>query len=141
MTFWKVKRALELLLVGSCIHVLVGLQCVQSVSWRTIRETRTHMGVEEERVRPPGEGFGTNIQVIVAGREGDVAIVLGHEVFLVFSMFTLNLLHPKVTSYDCFFWVNLDITFGAGKSPLACGETAVVTDLTPEVGGVWTEIG
>jgi len=25
MTFWKVKHALEFLLVGSCIHVLVGM--------------------------------------------------------------------------------------------------------------------
>ena len=70
-----------------------------------------------------------------------MTIVLGHEVFLVLSMFTLNLLHPEVTSHDCFVQVNSNIMFDTGKSPLACGETAVVADLTPEVGGVWTEIG
>ena len=80
------------------------------------------------------EGAGTNVQVIVVGREGEVTIVLGHEVFLVLSVFTFNVLHP--TSRGCFVQVNSNIMFDTGKSPLARGETAVVADLTPEVGGV-----
>jgi len=100
MIFREVKRPLELLLFSSSIHILVG------------------MGVEEQRVWSPGEGFGAGVQIIVARRERDVAIVLGHEVFLVLGMFTFNLLHPEVASHNC-------------------GETAVVTDLTPEVGGVF----
>ena len=76
---------------------------------------------------PPVEGAGTNVQVIVVGREGEVTIVLGHEVFLVLSVFTFNILHP--TSHGCFVQVNSDIVFDRSKSPLACGETVVVADL------------
>jgi hypothetical protein len=117
--------------------------CIQPITRvaRTIRGMETYVGVEEERVRSPGEGFGTNVEVLVAGREGEVAIVLGHEVLLVLSMFSLNLLHPEVASRDCFVRVNSNLVFGTGKIPLACRETAVVADLTPEVGGVWREIG
>ena len=60
------------------------------------------MGVEEERVCPPREGFGTNIEVFVVGREREVTVILRLEVFLVLGMFSLNLLHPKVASSDCF---------------------------------------
>ena len=70
MTFWKVKCVLAILLFSSGIHVLVGLQFIQSASGRTIGRMRTYMGVKEQRVGPPGEGFGTNVQVIIAGREG-----------------------------------------------------------------------
>ena len=102
---------------------------------------RTYVGVEEERVRPPREGFGTGVQVIVVGREGDVAIVLGHEVLLVLGVFAFNLLHPEVASHNCFIRVSSNLIFGKSKRPLACGETAIVADLTPEVGSVWREIG
>jgi len=98
MSFWKEKCPLEILLL-SIRHVLVGVR------------------IEEERIRSPGERLDTNIEVIVGGREREVAIVLSHEMFLVLSVFTLNLLHPEVTSRDC-------------------GETGVEADLTPEVGGV-----
>jgi len=100
MIFREVKRPLELLLFSSSVHILVG------------------MGVEEQRVWSPGEGFGASVQVIVGRGEREVAIVLGHEVFLVLGMFTLNLLHPEVAGHNR-------------------GETAVVADLTPEVGGVF----
>ena len=70
-----------------------------------------------------------------------MTIVLGHEVFLVFSMFTLNLLNPEATSYNCFVLVSSNPMFNTDKCPLACGEATVVADLTPEVGSVWTEIG
>ena len=96
------NRVVELLFLSSSTHVLVGLQYVQSASRRMIRGMKTHVGIEEERVRSPGEGFGADVQVIVAGREGEVAVVLSHEVLLMFSMFTLNLLHPEVARYDCF---------------------------------------
>lgn len=72
------------------------------------------MGVEEERVRPPREGFSTNIEVIVVGREREVTIVLGLEVFLVLGVFTLNLLHPEVASHDCVVRVNSNLFFFHG---------------------------
>jgi len=97
--------------------------------------------VEEERVRSPGEWFGTNVEVIVVGRERDVAVVLSHEVFLVLSVCGLNLLHPGVASRDCFVRVNSNLIFGMGKASLACRETAVEADLTPEVGSIWRVIG
>ena len=102
---------------------------------------RTYVGVEEERVRSPRERFGTNIEVIVAGRERDVTIILSLEVFLVLSMFSLNLLHPEVAGHDCFVRVNLNLAFCTGKISLACGETAVEADLAPEVSGVWKDLG
>jgi len=48
-----------------------------------------------------------------------VAIVLGLEVLLVFSVLGLNLLHPEVTSRNC-------------------GDANIEADLTPEVGGVFS---
>jgi len=100
MAFWDVKCLLEILLLGDSRQVLVGV------------------GVEEERVRPPREGFCTNVEVIVVRRKREMAIVLGLEVFQMLSMLSLNLLHPEVASPDC-------------------GETDVEADLTPEVGGVY----
>ena len=101
MTFWKVKSCLETLLLGSR-QVLVGLQFIHFIRVvRWIRGIGTHVGVEEERVCSPGEGFGTDVEVIVVGREGKVTIVLGLEVFLVLGVFSLNLLHPEVASRDC----------------------------------------
>jgi len=100
MIFWDVKCLLEILLLCGSRHVLVGV------------------GVEEERVRSPREGFGTNIEVIVIRRKREVAIVLGLEVFQMLSVFSLNLLHPEVASPNC-------------------GETNIEADLTPEVGGVY----
>jgi len=141
MSFCKGKCPLDILLLSGSTHVLVGLQCIQSVSGGTIRRMRTYVRVEEERVCPPREGFGTIVQVIVAGGEGEVAVVLSPEVFLVLSVFSLNLLHPEVASGDCIVQVNSNLVFDMGKSPLACGKTAVVADLTPEAGGIWREIG
>jgi len=77
------------------------------------------MRVEEERVRSPREGLGTNIEVLIVGRERDVTIILSPEVLLVLSMFSLNLLYPEVASRDC-------------------RETAIEADLAPEVGGVYS---
>jgi len=94
------------------------------------------MGVEEERVRSPREGFGTNVEVFVVGRKREVSVILRLEVFLVLGMFSLNLLHPEVASRDCFLRVNLNLVFCTGKISLACGETAEEADLAPEVGGV-----
>jgi len=99
------------------------------------------MGVEEERVCPPREGFGTNIEVFVVGRMREVTVILRLEVFLVLGMFGLNLLHPEVASRNWFVRVNSNLVFYTGKISLACGETAVEADLAPEVGGVWREIG
>jgi len=82
MPFRVVNRILETLLFGGR-HVLVG------------------MGIEEERVRSPREGFGTHVEVIIIGRERDVPIILSLEVFHVLSVLRLNLLHPEVTSSNC----------------------------------------
>ena len=79
------------------------------------------MRIEEERVHSPGEGFRTSIEVIVVGREGDVATILSLEVFLVLSVFSLNLLYPEVASGDCFVRVNLNLVFGTGKYHLLAG--------------------
>jgi len=100
MLFWKVKCPLGTLLLGD-------------------GQVFVSVGIEEKRVLSPREGFSTNVEVLVVGRERDVAIVLGHEVLLVLSVFTLNLLHPEVTSCDR-------------------GKTAVEADLTPEVGGAFS---
>ena len=101
--FWNAKRLLKILLLGGSRHVLVSLQCTQSIRVaRLIRGMRTYVGIEEERVRSPREGFGAHVEVFVVGRERDVAVVLSLEVFLMFSVFTLDLLHPKVASRDCF---------------------------------------
>ena len=67
--------------------------------------------------------------------------ILSLEVFLVLRMFSLDLLHPEVAGRDCFVRVNLNLIFCAGKTSLACWETAVEANLAPEVGGVWKEIG
>ena len=79
------------------------------------------MRIKEERVRSPGEGFRTYVEVLVAWRERDVPIILSLEVFLMLSVFGFNLLYPEVTSSNC-------------------RETKVEADLTPEVGGVLREI-
>ena len=142
MAFWNVKRLLKILLLGSSGHIFVSLQHIQSIRVaRTIGGTRTYVGVEEERVRSPREGLGTNIEVLVVRRERDVTIILSLEVFLMLSMFSLDLLHPEVASHDCFIRVNSNLVFCMSKISLACGETAVEADLAPEVGGVWKEIG
>ena len=80
------------------------------------------MGIEEKRVLSPREGFSTNVEVLVVGRERDVAIVLGHEVLLVLSVFTLNLLHPEVTSCNCFVRVNLRLFLARVKYHLLAGK-------------------
>lgn len=91
------------------------------------------MGVEEERIRSPREGLGTHIEVIVFGREGDVAIVLSLEVFHMLSVFGLNLLHPEITSPN--FWgISSNYVFGKGKTSLTCGKTSEEADLSPEIG-------
>lgn len=59
------------------------------------------MGIEEERVLSPGEGFGTHVEILVVWRERNVPIILSLEVFLMLSVLGLNLLHPEVTSPDC----------------------------------------
>jgi len=100
MIFWNTKHLLRILFLGSSGHVFIGMR------------------VEEERVRSPREGFGTNVEVFVVGREREVTIILRPEVFLVLCMFSFNLLHPKVTSRDC-------------------GETAIEANLAPEVRGVF----
>ena len=79
------------------------------------------MGVEEERVHSPGEGFGTNVEVIVVGREGEVAVVLGLEVFLVLSVGSLNLLHPEIAGRNCFIRVNSNLIFGGVRGHLLAG--------------------
>lgn len=142
MTFSNVKCPLEILLLGGSRQVLVSLQYKYIPSIRVvkaIRRIRTYMGVEEERVRSPREGFGTNVEVIVVGRKGEVAIVLDLEVFQMLSVLGLNLLHPEVASPDCFIRVNSNLSFCRDKISLACGEADVEADLTPEVGGVWRE--
>lgn len=112
MVFWNTKRLLIILLLCDSRHVLVGLQRIQSIRVaKTIRGMRTHVGVVEERVRPPREGFSTNVEIIIVGREREVAIVLGLEVFLVLSVFALNLLHPEVASHDCVVRVNSNLFF------------------------------
>ena len=73
------------------------------------------MGIEEERVHSPGEGFGTHIEVLVVGRERDVPIILSLEVFLVLSVLGLNLLYPEITSPDYFARVNPTLVFGEEK--------------------------
>jgi len=139
MALLGVKHLLEILLLGGR-HVLVGLQYIPSIRVvKPITGTRTYVRVEEERVRSPREGFGTNVEVIVVGRERNMAIVLGLEVFLMLSVLSLNLLHPEVASHDYFVRVSSDLSFCRGGISLACGETAVEADLTPEVGGVWRE--
>ena len=50
-----------------------------------------------------------------------MAIVLSHEVLLVLSMFTLNLLHPEVASCDYFVQVSLYLGFGTRKGHLLAG--------------------
>jgi len=108
MIFWNVKHLLKTLLLGSSRYIFVGLQRIQSIRVvRTIGGMRTYMGVEEERVCSPREGFGTNIEVFVVGRVREVTIILRLEVFLVLGMFGLNLLHPEVASCDCFVRVKL----------------------------------
>ena len=110
------------LFLGSSSHILVGLQCVQPIKVaRTIKRTRTYVWVEEERIHSPGEGFSTNVEVIVVGREGDVTIVLGLQVFLVLSVFSLDLLYPEVAGRDCFVRVNLISTLTKVKSGLLAG--------------------
>jgi len=101
MEFRNVKHLPRILLLSSGRHVLVGVV------------------VKEERVRSPGERFGTDVEVVVVGREREVAIVLSHEVFLMLSVFGLNLLHPEVASRDC-------------------RKAAVEADLAPEVGSIYS---
>jgi hypothetical protein len=116
MIFWDVKSLLKILLLGSSGHVFVSLQHIQSIRIvRMIRGMGTYVGVEEERVHPPREGFGANIEVIVAGGEWNVTTVLSLEVFLVLRMLSLNLLHPEVASHDCFVRVNLNLGFCISK--------------------------
>ena len=53
-------------------------------------------------------------------------------------MLGLDLLHPEVTSPNCFARVNSN--FGRDGIQLTCGETTIEADFTPEIGGVWREI-
>jgi len=101
MEFRNLKHLPKILLIISSRHVLVGLQCIQPIGVaKTIKGMGTYVVVEEERVRSPREWFGTNVEVIVVGRERDVAAVLSHEVFLVLGVCGLNLLHPGIASHD-----------------------------------------
>jgi hypothetical protein len=141
MPFRVVNRILETLLFGGR-HVLVGLRCIQSIRVATtIRKDRTYMGIKEERVRSPREGFSTHVEVIIIGRERGVPIILSLEVFHVLGVLRLNFLHPEVTSPNCFPRVNSNIAFGKNETSLAGRKAKVEADLTPEVGGVWREIG
>jgi hypothetical protein len=70
-----------------------------------------------------------------------VPIILSLEVFHMLSVLGLNLLHPEVTSRNCVVRVNSNLVFDGGKRSLACREAKVEANLTPEVGGVWREIG
>lgn len=106
---WNVKHVLETLLFGGR-HVLVGLQRIQSIKpANTIRKNRTYMGIEEERVHSPGERFTTHIEVLVVRRKRYVSIILSLEVLLMLSMLGFNLLHPEVTSPNCFVRVNIQL--------------------------------
>lgn len=79
------------------------------------------MGIEEERVRSPREGFGTNVEVIIVRRHGEVTIVFSLEVLLVLGVFGLNFLHPEVASRDCFVQVNSNLILAGTKSHLLAG--------------------
>ena len=98
------------------------------------------MGIEEERVHSPREGFATHVQVLVVGRERNVSIVLGLEVFHMLSVLRLNLVHPEVTSPNCITRVNSISVFGKDEMSLARRETKVEADLTPQVCRIWREI-
>ena len=103
-----------------------------------IRRNGTYVGIEEERVLSPGEGFGAHVKVLIVRRERNVTIILGPQVFLMLGVLGLDLLHPEVTSPNCFARVNSN--FGRDGIRLTCWETTIEADFTPEIGGVWREI-
>lgn len=99
------------------------------------------MGIEEEGVLSPREGFGTHVEILVVRGERDMAIVLSLEVFHVLCVFTLNLLDPEITRPNCVDQVSSCSIRDVDRIALARGNAKVEAKFTPEVGGVWREIG
>jgi hypothetical protein len=111
MPFRNINRILETYSLEADVSLLVCNPFSRSESQERVKNNITYVGIEEERVRSPGEGFGTHVEVLVIGRERDVPIILSLEVFHMLSVFGLNLLHPEVTSPNCFARVNAKLSF------------------------------